>query len=248
MLIFPQGINEGSQLKHKSIDCEHCESKNKGIFCQLDHEALDDVSHNKVMNNYKKGQVIFYQGNPPFGLYCINKGKIKVSQLGNDGKESIIRIAGAGDVLGHRSLFSKENFNATATAIEDVDVCFIDKKFIFQAIEKEPTIALNLIQKLSREMGAAEKRNASKFQKNVRERLAELFITLKSTYGVQEPEGLRLDIKLTREEMASLIGTTNETVIRTISDFKEEGLIRQDSKVIYIEDEDKLFELANISI
>ncbi len=231
----------------QNVECENCKSKDKGIFCQLEHAALSDVSHNKVMNSYKKGQTIFFQGNPPFGLYCINSGKIKVSKLGNDGKESIIRIAGPGDVLGHRSLFSDENYTATATVIEDAAICFVDKKFIFKALQDEPTIALNLIQKLSREMGAAETRTAGLSQKNVRERLAELLLTLKKSYGIQEGNRWRLDIKLTREEMASMVGTANETIIRFFSEFKEEGLIEQEGKIIFITDEKRLIEFANLN-
>jgi len=230
-----------------NLSCENCQSREKGIFCQLENVALSDVSHNKVTNTYKKGQTIFFQGNPPFGLYCINSGKIKVSKLGNDGKESIIRIAGAGDVLGHRSLFSQENYTATATVIEDAAICFLDKKFIFKAVEKEPTVALNIIQKLSKEMGAAEARNAALSQKNVRERLAELLLILKKTYGIQEGNRCRLDIKLTREEIASMVGTANETIIRFFSEFKDEGLIEQEGKVIFIKDENRLVEFANLN-
>ena len=232
----------------KNVDCEHCHSRGKGIFCELEKVALNDVSHNKVMNNYKKGQTIFFQGNPPFGLYCINSGKIKVSKIGNDGKESIVRIAGPGDVLGHRSLFADENYTATATVMEDSAICFIDKKFIYKALQDEPSIALNLIQKLSREMGSAEERTAAMSQKNVRERLAELFLMLKKTYGIQENNRWRLDIKLTREEIASMVGTANETVIRFISEFKDEGLIEQEGKTIFIVDEERLVEFANLTV
>jgi CRP-like cAMP-binding protein len=241
------GTNQGSLLKLKNIDCEHCDARGKGIFCELEKLSLAQVSERKVMNAYKKGQTIFFQGNPPFGLYCVSSGKIKVSKIGNDGKESIIRIASDGDVLGHRSLFSSENYTATATVIEDASICFIDKKFIYQAIQDEPTVALNLIQKLSKEMGSAEARSASLSQKNVRERLAELFLMLNKSYGVQELNRTKLDIKLTREEIASMVGTANETVIRFISEFKDEGLIEQDGKTIYILDEKKLLEYANLN-
>jgi CRP-like cAMP-binding protein len=232
----------------KNVACDHCESKDKGIFCQLEEVALTKVSANKVMNTYKKGQTIFFQGNPPFGLYCINSGKIKITTTGNDGKESILRIAGPGDVLGHRSLFSDDTYHATATVIEDAVICFMDKKFIYKAIETEPTVALNLIQKLSREMGSAEARSAAMAQKNVRERLAELFLMLKKTYGIQEGKRWKLDIKLTREEIASMVGTANETVIRFISEFKDEGLIEQEGKTIFIVDEKKLVEFANLNL
>jgi len=237
----------GAILKHTNVDCDKCESRGKGIFCELEKVALKNVSDSKVMNTYKKGHTIFFQGNPPFGLYCINSGKIKVSKIGPDGKESIIRIASNGDVLGHRSLFSHENYTATATVIEDAAICFIDKKFIYKAIHDEPSVALHLIEKLSHEMGTAEAKNASMSQKNVRERLAELFLMLRKSYGIEEKGRIRLDIKLTREEIASMVGTANETVIRFISEFKDEGLIEQDGKTIYITDEERLLDFANLN-
>ncbi|MFL5784578.1 MAG: Crp/Fnr family transcriptional regulator [Bacteriovoracaceae bacterium] len=231
----------------KHLNCENCESRGKGIFCDLEEHPLREVGQHKVTNTYKKGQILFYQGNPPFGLYCINNGKIKVTKTGTDGKESIVRLAGGGDVLGHRSLFSNENYTATATVMEDTTVCFLDKKYIFQAIENEPSIALNIIRKLSREMGSAESKNAAMFQKNVRERLAELFLSLMKSYGVKEGKRTRLDIKLTREEIASMIGTASETVIRFITEFRDEGLIEQEGKTIYVINEEKLLEFANLN-
>lgn len=231
----------------KHVGCEKCASRGKGIFCSLDDLALSKVSEHKVMNTYKKGHTIFFQGTPPFGLYCVNQGKIKISKIGSDGKESILRIASGGDILGHRSLFSNENYSATATVIEEATICFIDKKFIYQVIHDEPTVALSIIQKLSSEMGSAESKTAAMTQKNVRERLAELLLTLKKTYGVPEGKRTRLDIKLTREEMASMVGTANETIIRFISEFRDEGLIEQEGKVIYILEEEKLLDIANLS-
>lgn len=231
----------------KHIDCSHCHSRTKGIFCELEELSLSEVSQNKIMNTFKKGHDIFLQGNPPFGLYCINSGKIKVTKTGNDGKEVIIRIAGPGDVLGHRSLFSQENYSATATTLEETTLCFIDKKFIFSAIKKEPTVALNLIQRLSREMGNAESKSASMSQKSVKERLAELLLTLETSYGVQEGSRTKLDIKLTREEMGSMIGTSVETVIRFMTELKEDGWIEQEGKTIYILDQQALVDCANLN-
>lgn len=231
----------------KSVNCENCGSREKGIFCDLEHAVLDDVSHHKVMNSYKKGQTIFYQGNPPFGLYCISTGKIKVSKIGGDGKESIVRIAGPGDVLGHRSLFSKENYTATATVLEDATVCFLDKNYILSSLKANPSVAMNMIEKLSKEMGAAEAKSAAMSQKNVRERLAELFLNFTKNYGIEEADGrIRLDIKLSRDEIASIVGTAHETIIRMISEFKEEGILEQEGKTIFITDEEKLLEFANL--
>jgi CRP-like cAMP-binding protein len=231
----------------KNVSCEQCECVKRGVFCELGSTAMESINANKVMNTYKKGQSLYLQGNPAFGLYCINSGKIKITKMGNDGKETIIRIAGPGDVLGHHNIFTDENYSTTATTIEETTVCFIDKKFVSSFIESEPSLSLNIIRKLTKELRASETRNAAMSQKNVRERLAELLLNLKSSYGIEESGRFRLDIKLTREEIASMVGTANETIIRFISEFKEEGLIQQEGKVIYLVDEARLLKTANMS-
>jgi len=235
-------MNRGTNLK-----CEDCKSRDKGIFCELSHLELSGVSKHKVTNTYKKGQTIFFQGNPPYGLYCINEGNVKVTKVGNDGKESIVRVATNGDVLGHRSLFTDQYYSATATVLEDSTICFIDKKYILKTLEEHPSVSFNLISKLGKEMGAAENKVASFHQKNVRERLAELLLLLKGSHGEEvEPGRWKLDIKLTREEMASMIGTANETLIRFLSELKEEGIVAQEGKTLFVVDEEKLVEFANL--
>ncbi|GAB4023033.1 MAG: Crp/Fnr family transcriptional regulator [Bdellovibrio sp.] len=231
-----------------SLQCADCPSRGQGIFCNLDLASLQEVSGHKVTNVYKKGQTLFVQGNHPYGIYCVSSGNIKVSKVGSDGKESIVRIVSAGDVLGHRSLFTDQYYSATATALEDTKVCFIDKKYIMKVIQEKPEVALEVINKLSRDMGAAESRITSMHQKDVRERLAELFLLLKDTHGKKLDDGRwKLDLKLTREEMATMIGTANETLIRFISEFKDAGLITQEGKTIYITNEAELLDWANVN-
>ncbi len=235
-------------MKKNKTSCENCESRMSGVFCELTNDELSDISEHKVTNVYKKGQNLFVQGNHPYGLYCVSRGNIKVSKVGPDGKESIVRIVKGGDVIGHRSLFTDQNYTATATAMEDSTVCFLDKKFIMKAIQQLPSVAMNIIEKLSRDMGAAENKVSSFHQKNVRERLAELLLLLKESHGEKTDDGkIRINIKLTREEMATMIGTANETLIRFISEFKDEGLIEQDGKFIIIKDEDELMSWADVN-
>lgn len=180
------------------------------------------------------------------GLYCVSTGKIKITRTGNDGKEAIVRIAGPGDVLGHRSLFSNEKYEATATVLEDSSICFLEKSYIYSALKTNPSIAMSMIEKLSRDMGIAERRSAGMFQKNARERLAELFLEFADEYGIQEPARIRLNIRLSRDEMASIIGSAHETVIRLISEFKEEGIVQLEGKTIFVTNKEKLREFANI--
>ena len=142
--------------KSPNTTCENCVSRAEGIFCEMNLPELEEVSHHKINNTYKKGQTLFIQGNHPFGLYCISKGNIKLTKTGLDGKETIVRIAHGGDILGHRSLFTDDNYSATATAMEDTEVCFIDKKFILKILQKNPTDSLNIINCLERLLDFSE--------------------------------------------------------------------------------------------
>lgn len=227
--------------------CESCPSKGMGIFCELERSALDDVSDHKVTNVFKKGQTLFVEGSPPFGLYCISKGNIKITKSSESGKDAIVRVVSEGDVLGHRSIFTSQNYGATATAIEDTSVCFIDKKYIMKLVQDEPSVACNLIAKLGEDLGASETKVASFSQKSVLERTCELLLLLNESHGQDLENGDSiLGIILTREEIASMVGTATETIIRVLSDLKKENIIAQEGKKIIIRDEDKLIDFANL--
>lgn len=231
----------------KKDHCKDCQSLCQGIFNQLSEDTLDAISEHKVSNTFKKGQTLFMQGNPPFGMYCIKSGIVKVTQTGSDGKESIVRLAKGGDTIGHRSLFSEEYYKATATAVEETQICFYDKKYIQKLVKEEPSVAYNMISRLGHDLGASEHKVTSLAQKSVRERLAELLLVLQQGYGEKLDDGrFKLNIKLTREEMASMVGTASETLIRFFTEFKNEDIIEQEGKVIYITDMEKLTDFAGL--
>jgi CRP-like cAMP-binding protein len=236
-----------SKISELPQHCQDCPSKGQGIFCNQDDSVLKDICKLKVVNRYKKGQTLFVQGNPVFGIYCVSSGNVKLTQMGSDGKDSILRICKPGDVIGHRSIFSKQKLHATATAIEDAVVCFIEKKSIIDLVQKYPSLSLELLNRLSTELGASEDRLASAHQKDVRQRLAELLLLLLQSHGATDgKERMLLDIRLTREEMSNMIGTATETLIRFLSEFKSLGMIELEGKNIYILDQDKLMEFAGI--
>lgn len=110
------------------IDCSHCDKRQSSIFCCTHGENLEDLSDSKTCSVYKKGQVVFHEGGHPFGVYCVNKGKIKLSIVGDEGKEQIVRLVRDGDVLGYRSMLVNERYNATATVLEDSQICFIPRE------------------------------------------------------------------------------------------------------------------------
>lgn len=235
-------------LNHEnSNDCKKCPSLAKGIFCSSDEHSLAEISQHKIMNLYKKGQFLFTQGNQPQGIFFVRTGNIKITQTGDEGKETFIRIVSGGGILGHRSLFTNQTLKASATAMEDSSVCFLDKKFILKTIQKNPFVAMTIIEKLSKDMGIAEQKVISFHQKSVKERLAELLLTLKEGHGERQQNNfIAITLKITREEMATMIGTASETLIRTFADLKFEGIVDQDKKTIIIKNEKKLLDLANL--
>ena len=117
-------------------ECEHCKSRYKSVFCNLNAEQVDVLSQDKGCTIYKKGDVIFYENRYPQGLFCVNEGKIKISPTGSEGKEQIVRLAKEGDVLGYRALLSGEKYNCSAVAIDDCSVCFIPRETFFKLLNE----------------------------------------------------------------------------------------------------------------
>jgi len=164
--------------------------------------------------------------------------------MGTEGKEQIIRFITNGELIGYRSLLSDEAISASATALEDTFACYIPKSSFFKVIEENPKFSLNLLKLSCHELGEAGRMITSLAQKNVKERLAEILLILSSTFGEDE-EGY-LDISLTREEIANMVGTATESVIRLISELKKEGYISSKGKRIAVSDRVALRQIANI--
>jgi len=209
------------------------------------HPELEHVSAAKSCYTYKKGQQIFQEGGKPTGLFCIHTGKVKVCKLGSDGKEQIVRLARPGDVIGYRSLMADTNFSASAVALEDAVVCFVPKSQFLELISQNVEFSSGLMKLLSKALGDAEERMVQMAYKPVRERLAEALLLLRKTYQpAQEQENFT--ISLSREDLASIVGTAKETTIRLLSEFKDEKIISTKGSSITILDPEKLYTICHL--
>jgi len=234
-------------LKKFDINCASCPGRREGVFCDLEGSDLSQLNDEKNTNIYKKGQNLFLAGNPPFGLYCVHAGKIKISKTDADGKETIVRIVGSGGILGHRSLLSSSPYKASATMLEDGKVCFVSKQTMFDLMKSDTQLSLKVIEQVTTEMGAAEDRLASMARKSTRERFAEVLLLLSEGFGVKEEARVKIDVKLTREEFGAMVGAATENVTRLISEFKSSGYIELEGKVIYIKDHESLEDIAGLT-
>ncbi|MBY0515747.1 MAG: Crp/Fnr family transcriptional regulator [Bacteriovoracaceae bacterium] len=223
-------------MKTQKIDCNDCGNRDKSIFCKLEEASLKEVSDHKIMNLYKRGQTLFHEGNPAFGVYCISNGKVKLTKTSENGKETLLRIAGPGDLIGFQHIVESGMNDVTATAIEETKICFVDRSYLQGLVQKEPSCAMELLGHVARDMAALQERISGFQNKNVRERVAFMLLDLSERYGEDTKQGRKLCIQLTREDMASMLGVATETLIREISTLKDEGILDQEGKVIFLKD------------
>lgn len=229
-------------LKNIQNICELFE--NQEILKNFTKEELTELSHEKRIISYKKGDIIIEEGATPKGIYYMDKGTAKMSKLGFNGKEQILKFAKKGDIVGYRSILSKQPFGASAIAMENTEVCFIPEKFFLRVLEFHPKLAFDVLRRISEDLGDSAQTITFLAQKTVRERLAEVLLLLEKKLGTDKEEFI--NISLTREEMANLIGTATESAIRLISEFKADELIEVDGRRIKILDHQKLIKLGHV--
>ncbi len=225
--------------------CESCLPRLHSMFGVLTPEELGRLQLHKGCNFHRSGQVLFYEGDYPSGLYCINRGKVKLTKTGEAGREQIVRLAREGDVVGYRALVSGTPYELTATVIEDASVCFIPRRTFHSLMAGNPSLTGKIIRQLTQDLARAEQKQVSLAQKQVRERLAETLLMLKEFYGTEDDHHT-LRSKLSREDIANYIGTATETVIRYLSEFAKEGMIVLDGRKIRIVDTAALREAARL--
>jgi CRP-like cAMP-binding protein len=231
-----------------SVSCALCDHLKDSLFSGLSPDELDRINNHKTCIQYKKGQNIFYEGTRPMGLYCMNAGKVKVYKNNLQGKEYILYISKPGDFLGYRALLSEEFYAASATVLEDAKICFIQKEDFFEVLQKNPVFMKRVVKSICSTMGIMESKMAELAHKSVRERLAASLLMLKETYGMEGDSSELIDINLSREDLASIVGTATETVIRLLSEFKNEGLIAFEGKKIRVIEPKKLARQADLIV
>lgn len=234
----------------RDLSCNNCMVRSVTCFSNLDEEDLQEITDTKVSTVYKKGQTIFHEGMLPTGLYCLNAGKIKISKIGIDGKEQIVRFVTKGGLLGIRALLGGRKYSASATTLEESVVCYINKKVFFKMSINYPEISQCMMILLSTLLEEAENKMTSLAQKPVRERLAESLLILnnviKTKGGSCNIMNEDATISLTREDLANIVGTATETVIRLLSEFKDENLIEVSGRKITLIDIEGLRKIGKV--
>jgi CRP-like cAMP-binding protein len=223
--------------------CEQCIVRELSSLKALNKDELLRIAECKTSRTIKKGEPIFEEGDVVNGVYCITSGICKMSKLSANGKDQIVKLIKAGELLGQRSMISDEPANLSAVALEDMEVCFIPKTEILHFFDTNNQFSMNLMKSICGDLKETSDHLVSISQKTVKERLAETLIYLQDNFGKNSDGSLH--IQLSREELAGMIGTATESCIRLLSDFNKLGLIELSGKKIILKDIAKLKRIAD---
>ena len=226
------------------LNCDSCISRTHLLFRHLLERELQDIMLSKITETFKRGSIVYHEGNRMKGFYCVQSGIIKIYQTGFDGKEQIIRFAKPGDIIGYRSVVSNEPACTTTEVIDDAVLCLIPTEILLNLVKNNGNFAVELMKLTCKELGEANSYITDIAQKTVKERLAEILLHLEDEFGL-DPAGV-LNISLTREELSNIVGTATESIIRLLSEFKTSGYIETNGRKIKILDKPGLKLIANI--
>jgi len=226
------------------LSCDSCTIRTHPLFRYLEDQELQEIMLNKITESYKRGSIVYQEGNRMKGFCCVQSGIIKIYQTGFDGKEQIIRFAKPGDIIGYRSVVSNEPACTSTEVIEEAVLCHIPTEILLNLVKTNGNFAVELMKLTCKELGEANSYITDIAQKTVKERLAEILIHLDDEFGV-DSDGV-LKISLTREELSNIVGTATESIIRLLSDFKAQDYIEINGRKIKILDKPGLKYIANI--
>lgn len=220
-----------SKKKHSTENCflnQNCTA-----------DWLPAIESNKIIYEVKKGQLIFKEGHIVEGIYFIYTGFVKVHKHWGSTKELIVRFAGDGEILGHRGLSTKNiRYPISATALSDCVICYISMDFFNSTLKVNPGFNYKFLMFMADELQESEKKMRDLAQMSVKSRLALALEYFSSEFGITEDNVLK--ISFSKQDIASYIGTTYETLFRTINELTEEKVINVMKRAFTILDFDKL--------
>jgi CRP-like cAMP-binding protein len=219
--------------------------KSHSILQQLPAEEYALLCQNQQEQAFEKGEVIFREGGVPSGIYIITHGKIKKYKADKDGREQIIYVANIGELIGYHAILGDDRYPDSAAALEDCRVQFIPKEDFLQALEQSPVLTQRLLKALSHEFAVLSNTISVFAQRSVKERLAIALIVLREKFKDDSHPGSPVCINISRTDLASIVGTAKENVVRILKEFKEAAIIHSQGRKIEILDLNRLIKETN---
>jgi CRP-like cAMP-binding protein len=217
----------------------------ESVFADLPSADEEILLMNRSETVYKKGEIIFREGVFPSGIFYIKNGKVKKYKVDGDGREHIIYVANTGEILGYHAILSSDNYPDSAAVLEESIIQFIPREDFLKALDQSEVLNRRLLKTLSHEFTVLTNNLAMFGQRSVRERLALQLVVIREKYKTGTEPGKPVEINMSRDDLASIVGTARENVVRILSEFKEEGTIETRGRKIIVLNVEKLIKVAN---
>ncbi len=215
------------------------------LFKNLSDEELNELEPYLITTTHRKKDDIFAEGDPPEWFYIVSSGKVKVTKISHDGKEIILEIISPYDIFGGVAVLRNFPYPANAVAMEDTETLKISRKNLMRLVDRFPNLMFCIALQLGDRMKSSYDTLKNIALERVEARIAALLLKLGNKVGVETEEGLMIDMRLTKQDVADMVGTTVETSIRTFSKFKKDNLVMDSEGKIIIKDREGLMRFSS---
>ena len=224
-------------------DCTECRMRQSNEWQVLREEEVNFLTRSQKCRSYHAGEVVFAEGEPSYGIYCVKSGTVAIRKIDNTGNPVLVQLSYPGDTLGYRGLLLGENRNSSAEALGPSKICFIDKQAVNTLLDKNPALGLQFLRRVTTDLDNAYTKLVENATFSNRTKFLHLLLVLMNRHGRMTNDGSRvMQLPLSRRDMASMIGTRHETVSRIISRLEEDGIARFSGRTVHVKQPHSLLE------
>ena len=216
----------------------------ESVFKNLPFEELELLTANRSEQVYEKGEIIFREGTFPQGIFYITDGKVKKFKVDKEGREIIIYVAHRAEIVGYHAVLAEDRYPDSAAALERSIIAFIPKDDFLETLKRSELLKMRLLKILSHEFAVLANSLSVFAQKSVRERLALQLVVLREKYRIDPKADLPVEIYMSRDDLANLVGTARENVVRVLTEFKRDGILETKGRRIIVHNVSRLIEIA----
>lgn len=240
---MPRSSSRDQPPSNPGLTCFNCQWRERSEWCVLDDKDLETLDRSKHNNGFQTGQIIFNQGDDCTGVYCLVSGTVAMRKTDRNGNSVLVRLRHAGETIGYRDFFSGQVFTTSAEALTPVSLCYIGKDAVGSILKSNPALGLNFLNLISADLQAAEDTLLRVASLSTRTRMAHLLLALKDRYAtVQDDGSMILQLPLSRQDIADILGSRPETVARIIHALEVDGVALFSGRKVIIPDLDGLLD------
>jgi len=214
--------------------------KNTLMFKSFTATQMNELVKISSVKIYDQNQMIFFDNDPANGFFLVQKGKVKIFKMSEDGKEQILHIFGKGEPFGEAAVFSNTDFPANAQTVSKSEIIYIPKKQLLEIFKKDPSIAMNILAVLSIRLKEFTKLIENLTLKELPERLALYIINQEKSQGKKN----KITLEFSKGQLSKILGTTQESLSRTLGKFSKAEIILVDKREIIILNKDLLMDIS----